>query len=60
VLVSEREAALRHGMNDFLSKPIDPDRLAMALARWVRRARRARRMPAADSRRDDQREGQQT
>jgi len=42
VLVSEREAALRHGMNDFLSKPIDPDRLATALARWVRRARRAR------------------
>jgi PAS domain S-box-containing protein len=41
VLVSEREAALRHGMNDFLSKPIDPDRLATALARWVRRARRA-------------------
>jgi PAS domain S-box-containing protein len=42
VLVSEREAALRHGMNDFLSKPIDPDRLATALARWVRRSRRAR------------------
>ena len=41
VLVSERESALRHGMNDFLSKPIDPDRLAHALARWVRRARRA-------------------
>jgi PAS domain S-box-containing protein len=41
VLVSERESALRHGMNDFLSKPIDPDRLATALARWVRRARRA-------------------
>ncbi|MFL6662122.1 MAG: ATP-binding protein, partial [Rhizobacter sp.] len=37
VLISEREAALRHGMNDFLSKPIDPDRLAQALARWVRR-----------------------
>ncbi|CAG1013775.1 two-component system, sensor histidine kinase [Burkholderiaceae bacterium] len=41
VLVSEREAALHHGMNDFLSKPIDPDRLAQALARWVRRARRS-------------------
>ena len=39
VLISEREAALRHGMNDFLSKPIDPDRLAQALARWVRRER---------------------
>jgi PAS domain S-box-containing protein len=41
VLVAERESALRHGMNDFLSKPIDPDRLAQALARWVRRARRS-------------------
>jgi CheY-like chemotaxis protein len=38
VLVSEREAALRHGMNDFLSKPIDPDRLAQTLARWLRAA----------------------
>ena len=41
VLVSERDAALRHGMNDFLSKPIDPDRLARSLARWVRLGRRA-------------------
>jgi len=38
VLVSERESALRHGMNDFLSKPIDPDRLAQALARCMRHA----------------------
>jgi CheY-like chemotaxis protein len=36
VLVSERDSALRHGMNDFLSKPIDPDRLARSLARWLR------------------------
>jgi len=43
VLVSERESALRHGMNDFLSKPIDPDRLEQVLAHWVRRARTARR-----------------
>ena len=42
VLVSEREAALHHGMNDFLSKPIDPDHLALVLARWIRRARKAR------------------
>jgi PAS domain S-box-containing protein len=42
VLVSERDAALRHGMNDFLSKPIDPDRLGQVLAHWVRRARMAR------------------
>jgi PAS domain S-box-containing protein len=39
VLVSERDAALRHGMNDFLSKPIDVDQLARVLARWIRRAR---------------------
>jgi len=41
VLVSERDAALRHGMNDFLSKPIDPDQLGEVLVRWVRRARQA-------------------
>ena len=58
VLVSEREAALRHGMNDFLSKPIDPDRLATALARWVRRARRAKREPRPTSGREAQAEDQ--
>ena len=41
VLVSEREAALRHGMNDFLSKPIDAEHLGHVLARWVRRSRKA-------------------
>jgi CheY-like chemotaxis protein len=44
VLVSERDAALRHGMNDFLSKPIDVDQLARVLAKWIRRGRRARGM----------------
>ena len=39
VLVSERDAALGHGMNDFLSKPIDVDQLARVLAKWIRRAR---------------------
>ncbi|MES2888506.1 MAG: ATP-binding protein [Pseudomonadota bacterium] len=42
VLVSERDAALQHGMNDFLSKPIDVDQLARVLAKWIRRARRAK------------------
>ena len=42
VLVSERENAMRQGMNDFLSKPIDPERLVRVLAHWVRRARMAR------------------
>jgi len=34
-LVSEREQALADGMDDFLTKPIDADRLASTLARWV-------------------------
>jgi PAS domain S-box-containing protein len=42
VLLSERENAMRQGMNDFLSKPIDPERLVRVLAHWVRRARMAR------------------
>ncbi|MDP2008080.1 MAG: PAS domain S-box protein [Rubrivivax sp.] len=33
-LVSEREEALRAGMDDFLTKPIDADRLQATLARW--------------------------
>ncbi len=43
VLVVQRERALQHGMNDFVSKPIDPERLVRVLAHWVRRARAARR-----------------
>jgi CheY-like chemotaxis protein len=42
VLVSERDKALHHGMNDFLAKPIDPDRLVSVLSHWVRRAREVR------------------
>jgi PAS domain S-box-containing protein len=34
-LVSEREEALRSGMNDFLTKPIDAERLRATLARWI-------------------------
>ena len=34
-LVSEREQALAAGMNDFLTKPIDPQRLRQALVRWI-------------------------
>ncbi|HET7866268.1 MAG TPA: response regulator, partial [Burkholderiaceae bacterium] len=33
-LVEEREAGLAAGMNDFLTKPIEPDRLRAALSRW--------------------------
>ena len=35
-LVSERDQALAAGMNDFLTKPIDADRLRQTLARHVR------------------------
>jgi PAS domain S-box-containing protein len=34
-LVSEREQALASGMNDFLTKPIDEQRLLHSLQRWV-------------------------
>jgi PAS domain S-box-containing protein len=34
-LVSEREQALQAGMNDFLTKPIDAQRLRQTLRRWI-------------------------
>ncbi|MBN8489114.1 MAG: PAS domain S-box protein, partial [Burkholderiales bacterium] len=37
-LVSERDEALAAGMNDFLTKPIDPSRLRHALNRWLRQS----------------------
>jgi PAS domain S-box-containing protein len=36
-LVSERDAAFEAGMNDFLTKPIDAERLRATLARWLAR-----------------------
>jgi len=36
-LVSERQAAMAAGMDDFLTKPIDADKLRETLARWVGR-----------------------
>ena len=39
-MVSERQQALEVGMDDFLTKPIDADRLRAALQRWIG-ARRA-------------------
>ena len=45
-LTSEREEALDAGMNDFLTKPLDAQRLQEALGRWaVRRARNAAALP---------------
>ncbi len=40
-LVSEREEAMRAGMNDFLTKPIDAPKLRQSLARHVRARTRA-------------------
>ncbi|MBI4889029.1 MAG: response regulator [Acidobacteria bacterium] len=40
-LVEERERCLQSGMNDHVSKPIDPDALFSALARWTKRRERA-------------------
>ena len=39
-LVSEREQAMDAGMDDFLTKPIDADKLCTTLARWVEGRRR--------------------
>ncbi len=36
-LVTERDEALQSGMNDFLTKPIDADKLRAALVRWTAR-----------------------
>ena len=45
-LVEERERCLQAGMNDHVTKPIDPDALFAALARWVKRRQAA---PSADT-----------
>jgi len=38
-LVSEREEALRAGMRDFLTKPVNAERMRSVLASWVGRKR---------------------
>lgn len=37
-LVTERQEALQAGMNDFLTKPIDAEKLRLSLLRWVKRS----------------------
>jgi PAS domain S-box-containing protein len=39
-LQSEREACIAAGMNDCVSKPVDPGRLEAVLERWIHRSRR--------------------
>ena len=46
-LVSERDLALAAGMNDFLTKPIDPPKLRRTLARHVRRSSGAQTVDSA-------------
>jgi signal transduction histidine kinase/HPt (histidine-containing phosphotransfer) domain-containing protein len=41
-LPEARDACLRVGMNDYLSKPIEPERLAVLLRRWIPAATHAR------------------
>ena len=36
-LPGDRERCLREGMDDYLSKPIDPQKLSRVLAKWLRR-----------------------
>jgi PAS domain S-box-containing protein len=36
-LAGDRETSLRAGMNDHITKPIDPDELYAALANWIKR-----------------------
>ena len=54
-LVEERERCLQAGMNDHVTKPIDPDALFAALARWTKphaTTRRPSRKPDAAGRTD--------
>ncbi|GAB6042369.1 response regulator [Endothiovibrio diazotrophicus] len=58
---SDREQSLRAGMNDHVTKPIDPQQLYRMLARWLRRRRRgegeaAEIAPAASPKRETRRE----
>jgi CheY-like chemotaxis protein len=53
-LVEERQRCLAAGMNDHVSKPIDPDALFATLARWVKPRHEAASEPAPALRREQQ------
>jgi HPt (histidine-containing phosphotransfer) domain-containing protein len=53
-LVEERQRCLDAGMNDHVSKPIDPDALFATLARWVKPRQEAASEPPPDLKRDRQ------
>jgi CheY-like chemotaxis protein len=42
----DRDAALTAGMNDYITKPVDPDEALLTLARWVRPGAAAIREPS--------------
>jgi PAS domain S-box-containing protein len=48
VMEGDREGALAVGMNDYISKPVDPEQLRAALARWARPADQHAAPAAAD------------
>jgi CheY-like chemotaxis protein len=49
VMVSEQNAILAAGMNDHIGKPIDPDRLATVLAKWIHPVRTAETVAPAEA-----------
>ncbi len=50
-MAGDRERCLESGMNDHIAKPIDPDAMALTLARWLEGARLSdARMPARAAR----------
>ena len=40
-MTGDREKCLEAGMNDYVSKPIDPEKLFSALVRWIKPGQRA-------------------